>query len=149
MLWQYTPSLACTTSVFRGQSFNDSANMAQFWFPSCYASLLVPNFWASQSVSYHKSRKDNSIVHFIFKEKRILSPQYPSFPFLPSNRPKANVNFAKRSYFPFLVVRRHHLVDAAPRGRLHQPAENTPVPPSPSSGNGSIKGLHNENVTTK
>lgn len=40
LLWQHISSLTCTTSVFQGEAFHDSANMAQFWFPSHCLSLL-------------------------------------------------------------------------------------------------------------
>lgn len=79
----------------------------------------------------------------------ILSPQHLSFPFLPSNRPKANKNFVKQSPFCFWVMKRHHLVDAALRKRLHQLAEKIPVQPIPSAVNERIKGLYNEKIATK
>lgn len=140
MLWHDTSSMACMTLVFQSQSFHDSANMAQFWFPSHYLSLLVLNFWSSQPVFNHEGWKERRMIAFTLYagRKRILSPQYLSFPFLPGNRPKANSNFVKQSSFPFWVMKRHHLVDVALRERLHQLAERISLQPIPSSVNGSI-----------
>lgn len=89
-------------------------------------------------------RTENDRVHSTFREKRIRSPQYLNFPFLPSNRLKANTTLQREVPLPVWVMKRHHLVDIALHERLHRLAEKIPVQPIPNSVNGSIKDLYNE-----
>lgn len=135
MLWQYTSSLACTSLVFQGQPSHDFCQRS-----SIFNSKPLPFSSSSELLSITVSfqprrlqRTKNDSIHFMFRKKRILSPQYLSFPFLPSNRPKANINFVKQSSFPFRVMKRHHLVDvalkrkASPTGRKKTQYSQFPV----------------------
>lgn len=68
-----------------------------------------------------------------------LSLQYPSCPVLPSNRPKANVNFVKQSSFPFQVMKRHHLAVVALGEMRSQLPEKDLVQPIPNCVNRNFK----------
>lgn len=46
-------------------------------------------------------RTENDRVHSTFREKRIHSPQYLNFSFLPSNRQKANTTLYREIPLPF------------------------------------------------
>lgn len=127
LLWQDISSLICTTTVFQGEYFHDSAYMTQCWFPSHYLSLVWTSEHHSQfaTTKAGKNRERQGSL-YIQGEKHTLT-SVSELLISAKQQAESQHNFVKRSSSPIWVMKRHHLVDVAMCERLHQLAEKIPV----------------------